>query len=137
MFITKMSLPRRTFLQGMGATVALPLLEAMVPAFRSMAAEPVRRFMAVYVPHGKIMAQWTPSSEGAGFEFTPILKPLESFKDQLTIVSELCDPLDGHATTVLDGPRWMPCATPNAFRTTTANHGTVVCSTANIAAATR
>ena len=65
MFITKMSLPRRTFLRGMGVTVALPLLDAMVPALtahRQTAANPVRRFGAVYVPHGKILDQWTPAT---------------------------------------------------------------------------
>ena len=69
MFITKMSLPRRTFLRGMGATVALPLLEAMVPALTATAqtaANPVRRFGAVYIPHGKIMDQWTPAADGRG-----------------------------------------------------------------------
>ena len=84
MFITRRSLPRRTFLQGMGVTLALPLLDAMVPAMTAQsrtAAAPVRRFGAVYVPHGKILNQWTPAAQGAGFEFTPILKPLESFRD--------------------------------------------------------
>jgi hypothetical protein len=74
MFITKMSLPRRTFLRGMGVTVALPLLEAMVPAMTALAqtaARPVRRFGAIYVPHGKLLSQWTPKGTGAGFEFTP------------------------------------------------------------------
>ena len=67
MFITKMSLPRRTFLRGMGATVALPLLEAMVPALTATAktaANPPRRFGAVYIPHGAIMDQWTPAARG-------------------------------------------------------------------------
>src|SRR5712671_1553949 len=93
MYITNMSLPRRTFLQGVGATVALPLLEAMVPAFKaSAAAEPVRRFGAIYVPHGKIMAEWTPQSTGANFEFSRILKPLEPFRNQVTVVSSLSGP---------------------------------------------
>ena len=64
MFITKMSLPRRTFLRGVGVTMALPLLDAMVPALTATArtaANPVRRFGAVYVPHGKILDQWTPA----------------------------------------------------------------------------
>ena len=66
MFITKMSLPRRTFLRGMGATVALPLLEAMVPALTATAqtAASPARFGAVYVPHGAIMDQWTPATRG-------------------------------------------------------------------------
>jgi hypothetical protein len=103
MFITKMSLPRRTFLRGMGVTLALPLLESMVPAFTAMAktaANPQRRFGAIFVPLGERPGFWTPKTVGADFEFTPILKPLEQFRNHTTIVSELCDPLDGHATTV-------------------------------------
>ena len=92
MFITKMSLPRRTFLRGMGATVALPLLEAMVPAFTALAktdANPRVRFGAVYIPNGAIVDQWFPEKVGAGFEFKPILKPLEPFKDSLVVVNNL------------------------------------------------
>ena len=92
MFITKMSLPRRTFLRGVGATVALPLLEAMVPAFTATAktaANAPMRFGAVYIPHGAIMDQYTPKVVGRGFGFTPILKPLEPFKDSLIVVSNL------------------------------------------------
>jgi hypothetical protein len=87
-----MSLPRRTFLRGAGATVALPLLEAMVPALTAMAktaAAPPVRFGAVYVPHGVILDQWDPVTVGTGFEFTPILKPLESFKDSMVVVTNL------------------------------------------------
>ena len=92
MFITKMLLPRRTFLRGAGAVVALPLLEAMVPAmtaFAKTAAATPRRFGAIYIPHGAIMDQWTPATVGNGFEFKPILKPLEAFKDHTVIVSNL------------------------------------------------
>src|SRR5678816_264872 len=79
MFITRKHLPRRTFLKGLGVGVALPLLDSMVPArtlLAQTAARPLPRLGFVYVPHGAIMAQWTPATEGAGFEFTPILKPL-------------------------------------------------------------
>ena len=103
MFITRLSLPRRTFLRGMGVTLALPLLESMVPAFTAMAktaANPQRRFGAVFVPLGERPGFWTPKTVGENFEFTPILKPLEAFRDRITLVSELCDPLDGHAVTV-------------------------------------
>jgi Protein of unknown function (DUF1552) len=103
MFITKMSLPRRTFLRGVGVTLALPLLESMVPALTALAstaANPQRRFGAIFVPLGERPGFWTPKTVGADFEFTPILKPLEPFRSHTTIVSELCDPLDGHATTV-------------------------------------
>src|SRR5438132_10013818 len=93
MFITKNSLPRRTFLRGAGATVGLPLLEAMVPAFTALAKTPAGdrppRFGAVFVPNGAITEQWIPATAGAGFTFTPILKPLERFKDSLVVVSNL------------------------------------------------
>jgi Protein of unknown function (DUF1552) len=92
MFITKMSLPRRTFLRGVGATVALPLLEAMVPALTATAktaATPQVRFGAVYVPHGVIQDQWDPVKEGTGFEFTSLLKPLEPVKDSVVVVTNI------------------------------------------------
>ena len=95
MFITKMALPRRTFLRGMGATVALPLLDAMVPALTATArtaANPRLRFGAVYVPHGVITSHWTPATTGADFAFQPIMKPLEPFRDVLTVVSRLDRP---------------------------------------------
>src|SRR5579862_2168736 len=95
MFITKMSLPRRTFLRGMGTAVALPFLESMVPAFTATAktaANPSLRFGAVYIPHGAIMTQWTPARAGSGFEFTPILKSLEPFRDSVVVVSNLTRP---------------------------------------------
>jgi len=92
MFISKMSLPRRTFLRGMGATLALPLLEAMIPASTALAATagaPVRRFVGAFSPNGVIMDAWTPDTAGSDFEFKPILKPLEPFRDQVVIVSNL------------------------------------------------
>src|SRR6185295_17463937 len=95
MFISKMSLSRRTFLRGAGVTVALPLLEAMVPAFPAAAqsaAASTKRFGAIYIPHGAIMDQWTPATVGSGFDFKPILKPLEAFKDRTVIVSNLQRP---------------------------------------------
>jgi predicted component of type VI protein secretion system len=92
MFLTKKSLPRRTVLRGLGAAVTLPLLDAMLPAFVPMAkaaAKPRMRFGAVYFPNGAIMQQLTPKTVGAGFEFTPILKPLEPFRDSLIVVTNL------------------------------------------------
>jgi Protein of unknown function (DUF1552) len=92
MFLTKKSLPRRTMLRGLGAAVTLPLLDAMLPAFVPLAkaaAKPRMRFGAVYIPNGAIMQQFTPKTVGAGFEFTPILKPLEPFRDSLIVVTNL------------------------------------------------
>jgi hypothetical protein len=97
MFITKMLLPRRTVLRGIGAAVALPLLDAMVPALSAMAktaAAPVRRLGVVYVPNGMAMQYWTPPSEGSGFEITPILQPLAPFRDQVLLLSGLKLPWD-------------------------------------------
>ena len=95
MFITKKHLSRRTFLQGVGATVALPLLDSMVGAqtpLRRSSAAPKTRFVAFYIPHGATMDKWTPATEGTGFEFTEILKPLEPFRDRVNIVSGLAHP---------------------------------------------
>jgi hypothetical protein len=95
MFVTKMSLPRRTFLRGLGTTVALPLLDAMVPAFTALAQSPARqarRFGAIYIPHGVINKEWTPP--GGNLDFMPIVKPLEPFRDQLILVSNLTRPQD-------------------------------------------
>ena len=103
MQIRKMHLPRRTFLRGLGTAVALPLLDAMVPSFTALAktaAAPQKRFGAVYIPHGAIMERYTPAKAGTGFDFTPILKPLQPFKDNLLVVSNLDRPGidDSHAT---------------------------------------
>ncbi len=88
MLITKLALPRRTFLRGMGATLALPFLDAMVPAL-SARAPGVPRFAAVYVGNGVNVFDWTPPTEGAGFEFSPILKPLEPFRHRTLVFSGL------------------------------------------------
>ena len=88
MIITKKSLPRRTFLQGMGVTFALPLLDAMTPAM-STGMKPVVRLGFVYVPNGAIMNQWTPATTGVDFQFTPILKPLEPYRERLLVLSGL------------------------------------------------
>lgn len=92
MFITKKHLSRRTVLRGMGATVGLPLLDAMVPAGTALAAteaKPTPYMACVYVPHGAVMANWMPKTTGKDYEISPILKPLEPFRSQLTIVSGL------------------------------------------------
>jgi len=92
MFISKRHLSRRTVLRGMGATLALPWLDAMLPAqtpIAKTAAKGATHLGFIYFPHGAIMDQWTPSKEGADFELTTILKPLEPFRKQLTVVSGL------------------------------------------------
>lgn len=90
MFVTRKSLSRRTMLRGMGTAVALPFLDAMVPAFAAAAAtRPVRRFGVVYHPNGVIYEQWQPQGAGAAFELSPTLKGLEAFKDRLIVVTGL------------------------------------------------
>ncbi len=92
MIITKRAIPRRTVLRGLGATLALPMLDGMVPALTALsktAAKPTNRLGVIYVPNGIVMEQWTPPMEGAGFELTPILRPLERFRDRLLVVSGL------------------------------------------------
>src|SRR4051812_20139837 len=92
MFISKMSISRRTMLRGMGAAVALPLLDAMIPAFTPLlkaAAAPRTRFGAIYIPNGAIVDELFPKAFGTNWEFTPILKPLEPFKDRLVVVKNL------------------------------------------------
>jgi hypothetical protein len=87
-----MSLPRRTFLRGLGAAVALPLLDAMVPALSRTvkgAAAPVRRLGIVYLPNGMAMQYWTPTAVGPAFEITPVLEPLARYRDRLLVVSGL------------------------------------------------
>ena len=96
MFITKKHISRRTFLRGTGgAIVALPFLDSMVPAqtpLRNTAASPKTRFASFYVPHGATMDKWTPATEGNGFAFTEILKPLEPFRERLNVISGLAHP---------------------------------------------
>jgi hypothetical protein len=92
MFIAKKHLSRRIVLRGLGASVALPLLDAMVPAYTALAktaAAPKPRMAFVYFPHGAVMDKWTPKATGAGFDFPQILKPLERYQKYLTVVSGL------------------------------------------------
>jgi hypothetical protein len=86
-FLTK-SLPRRTVLKGLGTTMALPFLEAMLPPLRA-AVKPMNRFQAFYVPNGMAMEYWTPKGEGAAFELSPIMEPLAAYKEQMTVLSGL------------------------------------------------
>jgi len=92
MFITKKHLSRRTFIRGAGVTLALPFLESMVPAqtpLKATAAMPKTRFGAFYVPHGATMYKWTPTKEGKNFDMTETLAPLEKYRNQLSVISNL------------------------------------------------
>jgi hypothetical protein len=86
--ILKKSIPRRTFIRGAGASLALPVLDAMTAA---LAAEPARpiRMAFIEVPNGIIMDKWTPATEGAGFALTPILEPLVQFRNRMLVLSGL------------------------------------------------
>src|SRR6187397_2448172 len=118
MFITKKHLPRRTFLRGMGVTLALPLLDSMVPArtlLAQTAAKPVPRLGFVYVPHGAIMNQWTPDKVGAGFDFKSILKPLEEHRNYLNVISGLGQKAaDTTAVHSLSPTTWLSGVRPKA-----------------------
>jgi hypothetical protein len=101
MFITKKHIPRRTFLRGAGVALALPLLDSMVAAQTPLgktAAAPVKRFMGIWHPHGAAPGYWSPMQEGANFEFSYITKPLEPFRDRVTLISNLDIP-EAMATT--------------------------------------
>ena len=115
----KKHISRRMVLRGIGATVALPFLDAMVPAMTATAqpgANPVPRFGVVFVPLGERPGYWTPKTVGADFEMTTILEPLEKYRNYMTVVSELCNPLDGHAVSVA---AWLSGSIP--FRTIAEN----------------
>lgn len=88
-FLTGHAIPRRTVLKGLGATLALPLLDAMIPTgLRGMmAADRIHRFQTFYVPNGMAMQYWTPDIVGTGFELSPVLEPLAAFQDQMTVLS--------------------------------------------------
>jgi hypothetical protein len=94
MIVTGKHLPRRTFLRGVGATLALPLLDGMVPAFaaqRHTAANPIRRLGIVYVPNGMNMHEWRPKDAGAGFELSPTLTPLVPFRDRVVVLTGMAN----------------------------------------------
>ena len=90
MFISKKFIPRRTFLRGAGVTLGLPLLDSMVPAqtpLNKTAAAPVKRFLGIWHPHGAAPGYWSPLQEGSNFEFSFITKPLEPFRNRVTLIT--------------------------------------------------
>ena len=92
MIITKRAIPRRTVLRGLGATLALPLLDGMIPALSAQAktaAKSVHRFGVVYVPNGVIHSAWLPGVEGTSYELSPTLAPLAPFRDRMVVLSGL------------------------------------------------
>ena len=129
MIITKKAIPRRTLLRGMGATVALPLLDAMVPAMTATAstpASPVRRLGYIFIPMGSDITRWTPPGNDSLTELSPILQPLEQHKDHITVVTnmELKNAYPGtHATS---NSAYLSCAKAKLTESTDYYLGTTV-----------
>jgi hypothetical protein len=116
MFITKKHLPRRTFLRGVGSAMALPLLDAMIPARTALAntaAAPNPRMGFIYFPHGAIMNRWAPAQTGKDYEITQILKPLEPFREHMTIVSGLRNKAgESPSPHAIIAGTWLSCVPP-------------------------
>jgi len=115
-FITKKHIPRRTFLRGAGALVALPLLDAMIPAHTALAltaAKATPKLGFLYFPHGAIMEHWTPEKVGREFELSTILEPLKPFQKQLTVISGLGNrPGESQAVHAIVPATWLSCVHP-------------------------
>ena len=120
-YLPRRRLSRRAVLRGAGATIALPLLSAMLPG-TACAATPRSRFACIYIPHGAIMRQWTPA-DGPGLTLSPILRSLEPFRDRLTVVSDLMLPLaygedaSAGANHTRSSAVWLTCARPETGAT--------------------
>jgi hypothetical protein len=120
MIIRKLALPRRTILRGIGAAMALPFLDAMVPAFSTTVARAAgtpTRLGFFYIPNGAIMDSWTPAAVGTHFEFSPILQPLAPFKSQLLVLTGLSQKAadsigDGNGDHSRATPAWLSAVHP-------------------------
>lgn len=116
MFISKKHLSRRTILRGMGAGVALPLLDAMIPASTALAqtaAAPQPRLGYIFFPHGAVMERWTPAETGSDFVVPEILKPVEKFKSKMTLVSGLRNkPAESPDPHGIVAGTWLRCVSP-------------------------
>ncbi len=130
MVIKKLTLPRRTFIRGMGATLALPLLDAMVPAMSAL-SKAAPRFAAIYCGNGANMDDWTPATAGVGFEFSPILKPLEAFRDRTLVFTGLdnfpaTDQGDSGGQHPRAAPAFMSCVHPKQTEGADVQAGTTI-----------
>lgn len=127
MFITKKHLSRRTLLRGAGTALALPLLDAMIPAGTALAqtaAAGKAKLGFFYFPHGAIMNQWTPAATGTDFDVTPILLPLAAYKDRMTIVSGLRNTAaEGAGVHATSPGTWLSCASPFSVDANDPNYG--------------
>jgi hypothetical protein len=113
MFITKKHLSRRHVLRGAGAAIALPFLDAMVPAAAAQAAPAPLRMGFVYVPHGAVADNWSPKATGSDFEVSMILDPLKDLRAQMTIVSGLRNkPGESSDPHAIKAGTWLRCVAP-------------------------
>src|SRR5579862_33930 len=115
MFIAKKHIPRRKFLRGVGTAMALPLLDAMIPARTALAetaAKPTPHLGFIYFPHGAVQAQWTPTGEGKIGEFKEILKPLEKYKSMTTVFSKIENQAPVGPVHALAPGTWLSCVHP-------------------------
>ncbi|MEP7242802.1 MAG: DUF1552 domain-containing protein [Gammaproteobacteria bacterium] len=124
MFITKKYLSRRTVLRGLGVSISLPLLDAMIPAATALAntaASPKPRFGFTYFPHGAIQARWQPKETGTTFDLPQILKPFEPYRSQMTVVSGLRNKAgESPSPHAIIAGTWLACVAPAASQ---APHG--------------
>ena len=115
-FITKKHLSRRTLLRGAGSAIALPLLDAMIPASTALAktaAKAVPRLGFIYFPHGAVMEHWTPGTEGKDFQLSPILAPLKDYQKQMTVISNLGNrPAESASVHSIVPATWLSCVHP-------------------------
>src|SRR5215210_4261859 len=123
MHVFKKHISRRAVLKGVGASIALPLLDAMNPAATAWAQTPAgatpKRFAFIGFPHGAIMDKWSPAQTGAGYEMSPILQPLEPFRQHLTIVSGLRNkPAETPEPHAHIESTWLSCVKPWEHGTT-------------------
>ncbi len=130
MVITKLALPRRTFIRGIGAAVALPFLDAMVPAMRAM-TKAAPRFTAIYCGNGAHMPDWIPTTQGVNFEMSPIMKPIEAYRNRMVIVSGLdnfqaTDQGDVGGQHPRAAPAFMSCAHPKQTEGADVEAGTTI-----------
>jgi hypothetical protein len=121
--VTRRPLSRRAVLRGAGAAIGLPMLSAMLPPGVASAATPRSRFACIYIPHGAVMRLWTPAVDGTGFEFPPILRALESYRERVNVVSDLTLPLaygedaSAGANHTRSSAVWITCARPETGAT--------------------
>jgi hypothetical protein len=116
MFITKKHLPRRTFLRGLGVSLSLPLLDAMIPAGTALAqtaAAPKPKIGFFYFPHGAVQERWVPTATGRNFDLPQILEPLKGFKDYMTVVTGLRNhAAEGAGVHAVNPGTWLTCKSP-------------------------